>query len=38
LRFDDAGVAQAASKVVADNPSASAPQLGNTQMVHSYLV
>jgi len=36
LRFDDAGVAQAASKVVADNPSASAPQQGNTQMVHSY--
>jgi hypothetical protein len=25
-----------ASKVVADNPSASAPQQGNTQMVHSY--
>jgi len=32
LRFDDAGVAQAASKVVADNPSASAPQLGNKHM------
>src|SRR5580704_4370899 len=32
LRFDDAGVAQAASKVVAGNPSASAPQQGNTQM------